>query len=260
MFKKIISQLSLSPASVEQVARYSFVVRRRARLYTIAAIIFAGISLLYLVVVIIQPTLSHFSYQQDRTTATSQAVSDFQKNLTLGISSPSQIAGPGQTVIFNLTISNPSNSQLSGDIWLDTRDLSEYALLSYVSNSGIQSSSQSGVLWSNITLSPGENQQLSLHATINSPITDKSTSTANPASHDCNIAVAFGNQANVAIKCPFSKKIEQTFAKLPNVNYFIGLATFSLLTLISLAASLANRLRYKEIKIIRSQINTGDTL
>ncbi len=58
MFKKIISQLSLSPATIEQVARYAKKVQVKQRLYGMAAITLAITSLLYGFVIIFHPTYS----------------------------------------------------------------------------------------------------------------------------------------------------------------------------------------------------------
>jgi hypothetical protein len=55
MFKKIVSQLSLSPATIEQVARYAKTTRQNQRLYGWAFIILAAVTILYGAALLTQP-------------------------------------------------------------------------------------------------------------------------------------------------------------------------------------------------------------
>ncbi|GEM_PF-3771368 len=56
MFRKIISQLSLSPATIEQVARYAKTVQQKQRLYGTAAVLLAITSVFYALTLILHPS------------------------------------------------------------------------------------------------------------------------------------------------------------------------------------------------------------
>ena len=250
MFLKVVSQLSFSPATVERVADYARSVRQRQRLHGWAAITLVILGIVYGVTLAFppkistdpvyipeQPPLNHI-LQRTHTPDTTEASSN-------------------QLVTWSLVVSNPSAAPITDDIWFLTDDISYYAEITSVSNDGIISDSNHRILWPDITVLPGESTHLTVTARVHSLINEKAAQTNNPASHDCRVTTIFGTTEEVTINCPALKQVEAVLQQLPSMHSALGIVGYIIIFALNLIAYFALRLRSKELRIIRAQLNTG---
>jgi hypothetical protein len=367
MFKKIVSQLSLSPATIEQVARYAKTTRQNQRLYGWAFIILAAVTILYGAALLTQPVhtssptsndlvpgglpsadsiLSAYDANtngfQDATrilginrqilakavsqescsptdmryitgrTLYSQAADtqEYQfKNtpplfiqpasihsdisgwcgistegiaftiltsdgniataalpatpvqqpspLTRAITVDSDTLSATNDITFTLTVKNDSTSAITEDVWITTGDIDEYAHISYASAGGIISVASHQILWPQLTIPANGAQTMTFTAHLNQPVDETAQQRHNTYAYDCTVQATFGTTATAHISCPLSKDIEQILFSLPPLYPPIGITIFILLTLFCGFNYFALRLQSKELRIIRTQINTG---
>jgi hypothetical protein len=367
MFKKIVSQISLSPATVEQVALYAKRVQKKRALYGWAAIILATTSILYSLVMVFNPaytsspsandlvpgglptkesilsaydmntggfrdaatlfsmsrddiarvtsacdkspiayTTGRVSYgdasdesvhllanespiyiravdpsvvldmwcgttghgdsfaivKADGNIVTSSTPKATPKTtlLTRTITADRDTAKPGESLIWRLLAVNTSQDTTTQDLWLDIGDLSEYGHVTAASQDGIISNQEHRILWPDITVAPGESVALTVDAVIYTPIDETARQRHNLQSHDCKISLSFGNNSEVSLSCPLTKQTEQIFSSLPPIHNIVSLALCIVLFLISLTCYLSLSLQLKELRIIRTQVNTGGSL
>lgn len=250
MFKKVVSQLSFSPATVERVADYARSVRQRQRLHGWAIVALIVFGVVYGITLAFPPE-----------TAADPAHTPEQPvlNHTLQYTHSPDIteASSDQSITWGLVISNPSNMPITDDIWFLTDDINHYADITSISDSGIVSDSDHRILWPDTTIAPGGSTNFTVTARVHSPISEKAGQLNNPASHDCRITTTFGTTEEVAINCPVLKRVEAILQQLPAVPPAAGITGYIIIFSLNLIAYISLRLRSKELRIIRTQLNTG---
>lgn len=180
-----------------------------------------------------------------------------QTNLVKSLNVDSLNAQAGQSITWNLSIVNTTTGSISEDIWFAVGDISEYAHITNVSDGGSLVSSGSHILWPHLTIGPGDRLNLTVTGYIDHNIDLTARQPYNLHSYDCTLTASFGNTTNTTIACPIVKQVESLFHRLQNTNSSVVLTIYISIFALNLIAYLSLRLRSKELRIIRRQLNTG---
>ena len=175
---------------------------------------------------------------------------------TIDKQSPTLSAGDQFTI--TLTATNTSDGPIDAPIIFTFHDLSEYATITST-NAGIISRDTYEVVWPKQSFKANETKTFHLAATVTNPIDLKPYQSSTPSSQDCVMTIVFGNRIDVPISCPLNKQIELSLQVLPKIPPFVLLTIYSTLLVLSALLYAYTKLLIKEIRIIRKQLNTGET-
>ncbi len=178
---------------------------------------------------------------------------DLSKSLTVDI----EKVEAGEVVTWNPIVTNTTSKPISEDIWFSLGDLNEYAHVANISDGGITTNDGSHILWPHASINPGEHRKFEVSAYIDSPTDTTARQPYNSHSYDCLLTASFGNITETAVSCPTVKQIESSFHKLYTIEPLTCLAIYAVLFALNLITYLSLRLRSREIRIIRRQLNTG---
>lgn len=169
-------------------------------------------------------------------------------------------SGDSRALAWELELTNSTDMPIVEDIYFSTGDISEYASISSVSHEGIFTAAQEHVVWPNTMLLPSEKATLTVTAQLDQPIDETSFQPHNPYAYDCRLTTSFGTSLNTDINCPLTKQAEVTLHTLPTSSTARNLSLYVTFSLIATALYVFLRLQTKEIRIIRTHLNSGGLL
>mgnify|MGYP001244603745 CR=1 FL=1 len=178
-------------------------------------------------------------------------------NLTRSITVDAREVSPGQTVTWSLTLTNNTSSTVSEDVWFSTGDISEYAHITAVSDDGIVTDADSHILWPSLSVNPNERKTLTVTAYVDHTIDTTAQQPHNIYAYDCHLTASFGNTTETVVACPITKQIEAAFQQSYTLSNTASIVIYASLLAISTIAYFSLRLRSRELRIIRKQLNTG---
>lgn len=159
-------------------------------------------------------------------------------------------------ITYTLQLSNPRNVTVTGTFTVRIDDILEYATL--IDGGGGTLDEKTGTLsWPQVELAPGEKQNRTFAVEILSSLPATATGQSNPASYDCYLAIAFGNQLKSPVDCPPVKSLEGAFLFMPSVSTGINIGFGVALLSVALFFYIRTRQLKKEIRIIRHNFNSG---
>jgi hypothetical protein len=159
-------------------------------------------------------------------------------------------------ISYTLKQSNPRSTSVAAQFDVRIDDILEYATL--IDGGGGTFNEATGTLnWSRVQLAPGQSEERTFIVQISSALPATATGQSNPASYDCRIAIAFGNQLTTPVDCPPTKAAEGILMYLPptdiGTNLTFGLVLLAIITFFYVRT----RQLKKEIRVIRHNFNTG---
>ncbi len=161
-----------------------------------------------------------------------------------------------KTIQWELIATNNTDSDIQEDVEFSVADIEEYATVE-TPQGAISSDAQHLIVWPGILLSPGESKTLRVTARVNTSAVEVPLSIANAHSYDCAVSSVFGNAQKWPISCSPIKHIELISHQLPQITSIVPTIVYAGLGVISLISYLSLRQRSKEIRIIRTRLNTG---
>ena len=161
-----------------------------------------------------------------------------------------------KTIQWKLVITNDTNSDIQEDVEFSVADIEEYATIE-TPFGAISSDAQHLIVWPGTLLSPGESKTVFVTAHIDMGAGETPLGIANTRSYDCALSSAFGNAQEWPVPCSPIKRIELISHQLPQITSIVPTILYISLSAISLLSYLSLRQRSKEIRIIRTQLNTG---
>ena len=178
-------------------------------------------------------------------------------NLSQGSSlSEKSSAKPLDKISYTLKQSNPRSTSMPAQFDVRIADILEYSTL--IDGGGGTFNETTGSLnWSQVQLAPGQSEERTFIVQLSSSLPTTATGQSNPASYDCRLTIAFGNQLTTPVDCPPTKTAEGILMYLPPTDIGTNL-TFGLvlLTIITFFYIRTRQLK-KEIRVIRHNFNTG---
>lgn len=177
--------------------------------------------------------------------------------LVRSLTSDKRKAASGQTVTWSLTASNNSGKKTTEDIWFSTGDIAEYAHITSISDEGISTSKESHIVWPSVEIRPGEKKTLKVSAYIDHSIDTTARQSHNTQAYDCKITASFGNSTETDISCPAEKQVETLFYQSTRLEPLMTTYIITALLVLSVVAYISLRIKSREIRIIRKQLNTG---
>jgi len=261
MFKKIISNLSFSPALVGQLGFYAKRLRKEDATRRLA-LIFVILTLIVQSLAVFQPAESaNASNSSD--TATDDLGSSLiiktktSSNLSQGFIDASKVtAKAGDQISYTLKIENTGLNSTSSRLEDNLLDVLEYATL--IDNGGGSLDKTTGILsWPDIKLEPKGIQTRTIVVKLldSTPITAQGSN--NFTSFDCIITNTFGNSIDIKVDCPTPKIVEQIATELPKTGPTENILFACIILAIATYFYARTRQLEKEIHIIRNNFNTG---
>lgn len=165
-------------------------------------------------------------------------------------------AKPLDKISYSLKLSNSRSVSTTGQFDVYIADILEYATL--IDGGGASFDKKTNSLtWPKVQLAPGESQERTFIVQVLSSIPATAAGQSNPASYDCTLAIAFGNQLTTPLECPPIKTAEGVLMYLPPTDMWTNV-TFgiALLTIVTFFYIRTRQLK-KEIRVIRHNFNTG---
>jgi len=276
LFKKIVSDLSFSPAMMgqlsmlaNQVKKVEFT-RRIGLLLIITTIFIQSATLLFP-----PEPMNSLPYnemvkrgyydinQQDCSDQNDFAcIKDLSKsstaiNLSQGNSNAAaSIAEAGDHISYTLNFTNNSDQAIQAEPKINIADIIEYSDITQ-SNGGKIDTPSMTLSWEKTTIEPKSTQSRTFTISLLSKLPTTSRGKYYQTSHDCKISSYFGSNININVNCPIVKKIENLYLNLPILKS-LNLVVISLIALILIAYQyLQARQIKKEIQIIRRNANAG---
>lgn len=163
-----------------------------------------------------------------------------------------------RTLTWNLSLANRSAAPVTEDVSFSVGDMNEYATITSISSDGILSNTDHHILWPNVELAPDQELTLPVTAVFDTPVDETAQQAHNPHSYDCRIATTFGNTISADVPCSLTKQIETFFHSLPSTSSLISFFVFLGLAIITSGAYFCLRLQTKELRLIRTHLNTGE--
>lgn len=179
-------------------------------------------------------------------------------NLSQGttIGSDKSAVQPLDKLSYTLKQSNPRSVSVTAEFDVRIADLLEYATL--IDGGGAAYDEKSGTLnWPRVQLAPGKSEERTFVLQVVSALPATATGQSNPASYDCKLSIAFGNQLDTPVDCPPIKAAEGILMYLPptdtGTNIAFGLVVLAIVTFFYIRTRQLKR----EIRVIRHNFNTS---
>ena len=178
-------------------------------------------------------------------------------NLSQGPStSNKQIAKPLDRISYTLKQANPRSVSVTAQFDVRIADILEYATL--IDGGGSTFDEKNGTLtWPQIQLAPGKSEERTFVVQVLSILPATAAGQSNPASYDCKLGVAFGNQLTTPVECPPIKSAEGILMYLPPTDITTNLAFGLALLAIIVFFYVRTRQLKKEVRVIRHNFNNG---
>jgi hypothetical protein len=157
---------------------------------------------------------------------------------------------------WELVVTNPLDRPQSDDLSFSIADIYEYAIVDTPAGAFISDADQR-IIWPGFTLDANESKTLHVTARFTRQTNHPVTNSANPFSYDCRITTVFGNTQEGPVECPIYKRGELWLRLLPHPSASTLIIIYSTLLVVSALLYVRLRLLTEEIRIIRTQLNTG---
>lgn len=167
-----------------------------------------------------------------------------------------QTDATNKTLTWTLRAENSSPTPVQEDISFSTADIEEYATVE-IPAGAIVSDEQQLIIWPGVNINPGEHRIFTVTARLDPKINTTGRNPVNTYSYDCRISTAFGNTQEISIPCPLTKQLELLAYDLPYISNKTSIIIYSVLLVINIIVYFVLRQFTKEIRIIRTQLNTG---
>ena len=187
--------------------------------------------------------------------STIKTISSFNLSQGTPLSSSSS-AKPLDKISYTLKQSNPRSTSMTGKFDVRIADILEYATL--IDGGGATFNEETSTLaWPQIQLAPNHSEERTFIIQLLATPPAAAVGKSNPASYDCKLAIAFGNQITAPVECPPIKSAEGVLMYFPptdiGTNIVFGIAILLIVTFFYVRT----RQLKNEIKIIRHNFNTG---
>ncbi len=258
MFKKIVSNITFSPALIGQLNEYSKNIRKERsirRLGLVFAILTVSIQLFALSQ---PPEAANAKKDYISSETSSELIKDITStNASQGfIDSESKTAMPGDQISYTLTVQNNSDKITDFVFTQSISDILEYSAL-IDTGGGLYSSNNGNLTWPKTTIDKNSKQTRSFVIRLMDQIPATSTSVLNEKSYDCSISSTFGNDLSIKVSCPIVKTVENIVSQLPKAGNVQNITFAIVLIISSIYYCLRTNQLDKEIHIIRKDITTG---
>jgi len=261
MFKKIISNLSFSPALVGQLGFYAKRLRKEDATRRLA-LIFVVLALIVQSLAVFQPAESaNASNLSDTVTDDLESPlivkTKTSANLSQGFIDASKVtAKAGDQISYTIKIENTGLNSTSSRLEDNLLDVLEYATL--IDNGGGLLDKTTGILsWPDIKLEPKDIQTRTIVVKLLDSIPITAQGSSNFTSFDCTITNTFGNSIDIKVDCPAPKIVEQIATELPKTGPTENILFACIILAIAAYFYARTRQLEKEIHIIRNNFNAG---
>lgn len=168
-----------------------------------------------------------------------------------GVDAETTRAQPGDRVAYTI-----KTSVTQGDLQLPITDILEYADIVDGGGSFFDTTNQT-LTWFNIATPASETTTRTFTVKIMDSIPLTAQGVSNTSSFDCIVSAVSNNAVHITIVCPPLKQLELAIKGLPTISRVLSLSITGGLLLLSLYLYTRSRQLHKEIRIIRTKINTG---
>lgn len=258
MFKKLVTSVTLSPSAIGELVSYSKKLRSQLPLRIAGTLLLLGALILELVIIYI-PTSP---VMPEKRTPIDVVVTKNTKSLmytqeTRNISqgnadATKKPAQPSDQLIYTLTVVNKSEETQEAQIYIDLKDVFDYASLL-----GNNDASLNGTIlsWPTTSLEPNESQARTFTIKM---VKDISTAPSNGLAFDCKMSTAFGDVQDNVVRCSTVKSFNTEVNNLPVFNNATSITILTVVLTTSLLLLLRNIQQCREIAIIRKLLSEGE--
>lgn len=274
-FKKIVSDLSFSPAMMGQLSLLANKIKKEELIRRIGLLLFIS-TLLIQSLIILQPSEQTNSLSISEMIARGyepitdncldvtsfECIKDLNKSITANNSSQgnvdakSVVAQAGDHISYTVSFTNASKKDIKVIPQIHLSDTLEYSEI--IQNDGATIDNSKNILsWGKTTLSPNSTQTRTYTISLLDKVPTTSRGKNYKKSHDCVISNTFGNKIDIDVNCPTIKQVEKIYLELPQLSLinFIIISAIGL-SLITYHYLIARQIK-KEIQIIRRNANAG---
>ena len=176
----------------------------------------------------------------------------------------SSVAAPSDRISYVTQFSNMSERSITPQLSTHLGDILEYADI-VDTEGGTFDAAGNTITWNNTPIDPHGATTRTFTVRVKPHIPATAQGASNPTSFDCMLMSPVEDPRAdttkpVKVQCPLVKSVETLASELPHTNPLQSLVGSGIILILSVYLYSRARLQREELRLIRKDINTGDTL